>query len=166
MGATPIPDFDAIIIGAGMSGLYQLYRLREQGLRVRVFEAGTDVGGTWYWNRYPGARFDSESYSYGYSFSQELLEEWSWSEHFAGQPETLRYINYVADKFDLRRDIQFRSRVTAAHYDDAARAWDVTLQDGSKHRARFLITAVGPLARALQSAATRLSESVRLLRLG
>ena len=113
-GATPIPDFDAIIIGAGMSGMYQLYRLREQGLRVRVFEAGTDVGGTWYWNRYPGARFDSESYSYGYSFSKELLQEWDWSEHFAGQPETLRYLNHVADKFDLRRDIQFRSRVTAA----------------------------------------------------
>ena len=110
-GATTIPDFDAIIIGAGLSGLYQLYRLREQGLRVRVFEAATDVGGTWYWNRYPGARFDSESYSYGYSFSKELLQEWDWSEHFAGQPETLRYINYVADKFDLRRDIQFSSRV-------------------------------------------------------
>ena len=117
-GATPIPDFDAIIIGAGMSGLYQLYRLREQGLRVRVFEAGTDVGGTWYWNRYPGARFDSESYSYGYSFSKELLQEWDWSEHFAGQPETLRYLNHVADKFDLRRDIQFRSRVTAAIYEE------------------------------------------------
>ena len=89
--------------------MYQLYRLRELGMRVRVFEAGTGVGGTWYWNRYPGARFDSESYSYQYSFSQELLDEWSWSEHFAGQPETLRYLNYVADKFDLRRDIQFRS---------------------------------------------------------
>ena len=114
VGATPIPEYDAIIIGAGMSGLYQLYRLREQGLRVLVFEAGTEVGGTWYWNRYPGARFDSESYSYGYSFSRELLEEWEWSEHFAGQPETLRYLNHVADKFDLRRDIQFRSRVTAA----------------------------------------------------
>ena len=98
--------------------MYQLYRLRELGLRVRVFEAGTGVGGTWYWNRYPGARFDSESYSYQYSFSQELLEEWSWSEHFAGQPETLRYLNHVADKFDLRRDIQFRSRVTAAHYQE------------------------------------------------
>ena len=107
--------FDAIIIGAGMSGLYQLYRLRELGMRVRVFEAGTGVGGTWYWNRYPGARFDSESYSYSYSFSQELLEEWDWSEHFAAQPETLRYLNHVADKFDLRRDIQFRSRVAAAH---------------------------------------------------
>ena len=82
--AVPAPDFDAIIIGAGMSGMYQLYRLRELGMRVRVFEAGTGVGGTWYWNRYPGARFDSESYSYGYSFSQELLDEWNWSEHFAG----------------------------------------------------------------------------------
>ncbi|MGE0849982.1 MAG: flavin-containing monooxygenase [Hyphomicrobiaceae bacterium] len=144
--ASPVLDYDAIIIGAGISGMYQLYRLRELGLRVRVFEAGTGVGGTWYWNRYPGARFDSESYSYQYSFSQELLEEWSWSEHFAGQPETLRYLNYVADKFDLRRDIQFRSRVTAAHYQEKDRAWDVTLEDGSKHRARFLVTAVGPLS--------------------
>ena len=117
----PVPDYDAIIIGAGISGMYQLYRLRELGLRVRVFEAGTGVGGTWYWNRYPGARFDSESYSYGYSFSQELLEEWNWSEHFAAQPETLRYLNHVADKFDLRRDIQFRSRVTAAHWQEATR---------------------------------------------
>ena len=114
-------DYDAIIIGAGMSGLYQLYRLRELGMRVRVFEAGTGVGGTWYWNRYPGARFDSESYSYGYSFSQELLDEWNWTEHFAAQPETLRYLNHVADKFDLRRDIQFRSRVAAAHWQEATR---------------------------------------------
>jgi cation diffusion facilitator CzcD-associated flavoprotein CzcO len=145
-GATPIPDYDAIIIGAGMSGLYQLYRLREQGFRVRVFEAGTDVGGTWYWNRYPGARFDSESYSYGYSFSKELLAEWEWSEHFAGQPETLRYLNHVADKFDLRRDIQFRSRVTAAVYDEDSRSWSISLEDGSQHSARFLITAIGPLS--------------------
>src|ERR1044072_2167285 len=146
MGATPISDFDAIIIGAGMSGLYQLYRLREQGLRVRVFEAGTDVGGTWYWNRYPGARFDSESYSYGYSFSKELLQEWDWSEHFAGQPETLRYCNYVADKFDLRRDIQFESRVTAAHYDGNKRSRTVTLGEGSAVPARVLTTAIGPLS--------------------
>ncbi len=144
--ATPVADYDAIIIGAGMSGLYQLYRLRELGMRVRVFETGTNVGGTWYWNRYPGARFDSESYSYGYSFSRELLEEWDWSEHFSGQPETLRYINHVADKFDLRRDIQFESRVTAAIWDEAARSWDVTLQDESRFRTRFLITAIGPLS--------------------
>jgi cation diffusion facilitator CzcD-associated flavoprotein CzcO len=145
-GATPVLDYDAIIIGAGISGMYQLYRLRELGMRVRVFETGTGVGGTWYWNRYPGARFDSESYSYQYSFSPELLEEWSWSEHFAGQPETLRYLNYVADKFDLRRDIQFRSKVISAHFQEEASAWEVTLQDGSRHRARFLITAVGPLS--------------------
>jgi cation diffusion facilitator CzcD-associated flavoprotein CzcO len=144
--AAPVLDYDAIIIGAGMSGLYQLYRLRELGMRVRVFEAGTGVGGTWYWNRYPGARFDSESYSYGYSFSQELLEEWNWSEHFAGQPETLRYLNHVADKFDLRRDIQFRSRVAAATYEGGARSWSVALQDGGRFRARFLITAIGPLS--------------------
>ena len=140
------PDFDVLIVGAGMSGMYQLYRMRELGLRVRVFEAGTDVGGTWYWNRYPGARFDSESYSYGYSFSPELLQEWEWSEHFAGQPETLRYLNYVADKFDLRRDIQFRSRVMAATYQEEARNWAITLEDGSRFHTRFLITAIGPLS--------------------
>ena len=134
--ATPVAEYDAIIIGAGMSGLYQLYRLRELGLRVRVFETGTNVGGTWYWNRYPGARFDSESYSYGYSFSKELLEEWDWSEHFSGQPETLRYLNLVADKFDLRRDIQFESRVAGAIWDEAARSWNVTLQDNSRFRTR------------------------------
>jgi cation diffusion facilitator CzcD-associated flavoprotein CzcO len=139
-------DYDAIIIGAGMSGLYQLYRLRELGLRVRVLEAGTGVGGTWYWNRYPGARFDSESYSYSYSFSPELLAEWDWAEHFAPQPETLRYLNYVADRFDLRRDIQFRSRVVAAHYQEADRSWVVTLEDGSSVRSRFLVTALGPLS--------------------
>ncbi len=139
-------DYDAIVIGAGLSGMYQLYRLRELGMRVRVFEAGTNVGGTWYWNRYPGARFDSESYSYGYSFSRELLEEWEWSEHFAGQPETLRYCNYVADKFDLRRDIQFSSRVIAAVYEEETRSWNVMLEDGSHFRSRFLITAIGPLS--------------------
>jgi cation diffusion facilitator CzcD-associated flavoprotein CzcO len=138
--------FDAIIIGAGMSGMYQLHRLRELGLTVRVLEAGTGVGGTWYWNRYPGARFDSESYSYQFSFSKNLLEEWDWGEHFAGQPETLRYLNHVADKFDLRKDIQFRSRVTSAHWQEATRTWDVTLEDGSSMSSRFLITAVGPLS--------------------
>jgi cation diffusion facilitator CzcD-associated flavoprotein CzcO len=139
-------DFDAIIIGAGVSGLYQLYKLRELGLKVRVFETGTGVGGTWYWNRYPGARFDSESYTYGYSFSQELLEEWNWVERFAGQPETERYLNYVADKFDLRRDVQFKSRVTAAHYREETRSWDVMLEDGRCYSARFLVTAIGVLS--------------------
>ncbi len=139
-------DFDAVIIGAGVSGLYQLYKLRELGLKVRVFETGTGVGGTWYWNRYPGARFDSESWTYGYSFSQELLEEWDWEEHFAGQPETERYLNYVADKFDLRRDIQFKSRVAAAHYQEDTRSWEVALEDGRRYTARFLITAIGVLS--------------------
>jgi cation diffusion facilitator CzcD-associated flavoprotein CzcO len=139
-------DYDALVIGAGISGLYQLYRLRELGLRVLVLEAGSGVGGTWYWNRYPGARFDSESYSYGYSFSQELLDEWNWSEHFAPQPETLRYLNFVADKFGLRSDIRFHSRVSRAHYQDETGHWDVTVEDGSRYRARFLITAIGPLS--------------------
>src|ERR1700758_1603412 len=141
-------DFDAVVIGAGVSGLYQLYRLRELGLTVRVFEAGTGVGGTWYWNRYPGARFDSESWTYGYSFSQELLDEWDWEEHFAGQPETERYLNHVADKFDLRRDIQFKSRVNAAHYREETRSWDVVLEDGRRYTTRFLVTAIGVLSAA------------------
>src|SRR6195952_4342758 len=139
-------DFDAIVIGAGASGLYQLYRLRELGLTTRVFEAGSGVGGTWYWNRYPGARFDSESWTYGYSFSQELLDEWDWEEHFSGQPEKEPYLNYVTDKFDLRRDIQFSTVVTSAHYCEDIRGWDVTLDNGEHCTARFLITAVGVLS--------------------
>ena len=115
-------------------------------MTARVFEAGSNVGGTWYWNRYPGARFDSESWTYGYSFSQELLDEWNWEEHFAAQPETERYLNYVTDKFDLRRDIQFRTTVTAAHYQEAESCWKVTLHDGSQHTSRFLVTAVGVLS--------------------
>ena len=126
--------------------MYQLYRLRELGLTVRVFERGTGVGGTWYWNRYPGARFDSESYSYGYSFSQELLDEWDWTERFSPQPETLRYLQYVADKFDLLKDIQFSSDVKTAAYDEDTRSWEVGLQDGSTHTSRFLITGVGILS--------------------
>ena len=139
-------DFDVILIGAGVTGLVQLYRLRQLGLSVRCFEAGSDVGGTWYWNRYPGARFDSESYSYGYSFSEELLQEWEWSEHFAPQPETLRYLQHVADKFDLRRDIQFNTRIEGAHWDEAGQSWEVQTEAGERVRARFLITAVGVLS--------------------
>jgi len=138
--------YDAIVIGAGIAGLYQLYKLRQLGLSVRVFETGTGVGGTWYWNRYPGARFDSESWTYGYAFSEELLQEWDWSEHFAPQPETLRYLNHVADKFDLRRDIQFESRVVAAVFDEAASCWQVELENGQSARGTFLITALGPLS--------------------
>ena len=139
-------DFDAIIIGAGISGMFTLYRLRELGMTARVFETGTNVGGTWYWNRYPGARFDSESWTYGYSFSKELMREWDWKEHFSPQPDTLEYLNYVADKFDLRRDMQFRSTVTSAHWDDAATKWTVTLESGQQARSRFLLTAVGILS--------------------
>ncbi|HXH82549.1 MAG TPA: NAD(P)/FAD-dependent oxidoreductase [Candidatus Tectomicrobia bacterium] len=138
--------FDVIVIGAGLSGMYQLHRLRGLGLHARVFEAGGDVGGTWYWNRYPGARFDSESWTYGYSFSDEILRQWRWSEHFAAQPETLRYCNFVADTLDLRRDIEFRCRITAAAYDEATGEWEVTSEDGGRARARFLITAIGPLS--------------------
>ncbi|GHD61217.1 cyclohexanone monooxygenase [Thalassobaculum fulvum] len=139
-------DHDVLIVGAGISGMYQLLLLRRLGMRVQVFEAGTGVGGTWYWNRYPGARFDSESWSYGFSFDQELLDEWDWTENFAPQPETERYLNHFADKFDLRRDIRFSSRVTAAHWDDDGRFWTLTLEDGSRHTARFLVSAVGPLS--------------------
>lgn len=144
--ASAVPDYDVIIIGAGISGMYQLHRLRALGLKVLVLEAGTGVGGTWYWNRYPGARFDSESYSYAYSFDQEVLDAWDWSEHFAAQPETERYLNFVADKLDLRRDIRFSARVAAAHYDDAGRAWTLTLGEGDACRCRFLVTAIGPLS--------------------
>ncbi len=139
-------EFDVIVIGAGMSGLYQLYRLRDLGLRVRVLEAGTGVGGTWYWNRYPGCRFDSESYSYGFSFSQEVLDEWDWSEHFAGQPEVERYCNFVADKFDLKRDIQFSSRVVSAHFDDDNHSWTIGVEGGESYRARFMVMAIGLLS--------------------
>jgi cation diffusion facilitator CzcD-associated flavoprotein CzcO len=138
--------YDAIVIGAGISGMYILYRLRELGMTARVFESGTNVGGTWYWNRYPGARFDSESWTYGYQFSKELMQEWDWKEHFSPQPDTLEYLNHVADRFDLRRDMQFGSTVTAAHWDDAASQWTVTLESGQQATGRFLFTAVGILS--------------------
>ncbi len=139
-------QFDAIIIGAGVTGLYSLYRLRELGLSVRAFDDGGGVGGTWYWNRYPGARFDSESYTYGYSFSEELLREWDWEECYSGQPQNERYLNYVADKFDLRREIRFNSRVVSASFDEDEDRWQVELEDGHRSRAQFLITAVGLLS--------------------
>lgn len=138
--------YDAVIIGAGISGMYQLYLLRKLGMSVRVLEMGTDVGGTWYWNRYPGCRFDSESYSYGYSFSQEILNGWDWSEHFAAQPETLRYLQWCADKMDVRKDIDFKTRVNAAHYDEDSDSWNVETETGRRLNAKFLITAVGPLS--------------------
>lgn len=138
--------YDAIVIGAGVSGLYALYRLRQLGLTVRVFEAGSGVGGTWYWNCYPGARFDSESYSYQYSFSQALIDEWGWSEHFAGQPEIERYLNFVADKFDLRRDIEFGARVGTARFDDLNRTWTIETENGQRATARYVLAATGLLS--------------------
>ena len=140
---------DALIIGAGFSGLYQLLCLRDRlGLSALVLEAGDGVGGTWHWNRYPGARCDSESHSYSYYFSEELLQDWEWSERYPEQPEILRYLNHVADRFDLRRDIRFGTRVVAARYDDAENLWRVTTEAGESLAARFLITAVGCLSTA------------------
>jgi len=141
-----VKEYDAIVIGAGVAGLYQLYRLRQAGLSVRLYEDGSGVGGTWYWNRYPGCRFDSESESYGYSWSPELLQEWDWKEHYSGQPENERYLNFVADKFDLRKDIQFNSRVTSAIYDEQANRWDLQLENGERARAQFLVAATGLLS--------------------
>ena len=139
-------DYDVIIVGAGISGLYQLYSLRKIGFRVCILERGTGVGGTWYWNRYPGARFDSESYSYAYSFSDELLEEWDWSEHFAGQPEILRYLQYVSQKFDLLKDIKFSTDVTSAVYGQERSYWNIRDGNGVTYKTRILITAVGILS--------------------
>src|ERR1700685_845656 len=130
---------DAVIVGAGFSGLYQLYRLRELGLTTRVFEAGDDVGGTWYWNRYPGARCDIPSMSYSYSFSPELEQDWEWSEKYPTQPEVLRYLNHVAERFDLLRDITFNTRVVSAHWDEAAGRWTVTTDTGESVGAQFVI---------------------------
>jgi cation diffusion facilitator CzcD-associated flavoprotein CzcO len=139
-------DVDVLVVGAGITGIYQLYRAREAGFSVQLLEAGGGVGGTWYWNRYPGARFDSESYTYAYLFSQELFEEWEWQEHFAEQPETERYLNHVVDKFDLRRHMRFGAKVTSAVYDEATGTWGVVLGDGTEIRARYLVAATGVLS--------------------
>ncbi len=141
-----VEQYDVLVIGAGVTGLYSLYRFRELGFSVRAFEDASGVGGTWYWNRYPGARFDSESYTYGYSFSQELLQEWDWKELYSGQPENERYLNHVADKFDLRRHIRFNSRVLSCVYDEDANRWELEMEDGHRARGQFLITAVGLLS--------------------
>ena len=136
-------QYDAVVIGAGVSGLYACHKLRERGLTVRVLEAGSGVGGTWYWNRYPGARFDSESYTYQYSWSRDVIDEWNWSEHFAGQPEIERYLNFVADKFDLKKDIQFDSRVKSVVFDEAEKMWTLTTLDGRSVRAKYVLAATG-----------------------
>ena len=137
---------DAVVVGAGFSGMYQLYKLRELGLSVQVFEAGSDVGGTWYWNRYPGARVDIESMAYSFSFSDELQQEWEWSEKYSPQPELLRYAQHVADRFDLKRDIAFDTRVASAHYDEENSEWLVTTECGRRVRARYLVMATGVLS--------------------
>lgn len=147
-GTTPA-TYDAVVIGAGFSGLYQLHRLRDDlGLSVLVLEAGADVGGTWYWNRYPGARCDSESYYYSYSFSDALQQEWNWSERYPEHAEIRRYLGHVADRLDLRKDIRFDTRVKAATYDDASALWQIETENGVRVAARFLITAVGCLSSA------------------
>jgi cation diffusion facilitator CzcD-associated flavoprotein CzcO len=145
---SPAENFDAIVVGAGFSGLYMLHSLRKLGLSVRVYEQGGGVGGTWYWNRYPGARCDSESVYYMFSdrMSEEILDEWNWSERYAAQPEILRYLEFVTDKMDLRRDIQFNARIVAAAYDAERNSWNVRLEDGTTSSARFLVTAVGCLS--------------------
>jgi len=147
MAFSPGPEaVDVLVIGAGVTGIYQLFRAREAGFSVALVEAGEGVGGTWFWNRYPGARFDSESYTYAYLFSEELFDQWEWQEHFAGQPETERYLNHVVDRFDLRRHMRFGAVVTAASWDDASGTWTVTTKDGGSVRARFLVTATGVLS--------------------
>ena len=140
------PDFDAVVVGAGFSGLYMLHRLREIGLRVRVFERGTGVGGTWYWNRYPGARCDGDSVEYSYQFSNELQDEWRWTERNASQPEILRYLEHVADRFDLRRDISFETTVTEARFDEAAGCWRIATDDGTQLSATYCVMATGCLS--------------------
>ena len=144
-----VQQIDAIIVGAGFSGMYQLLSLRDKlGLSAKVLEAGDGVGGTWSWNRYPGARCDSESHSYMFYFSKELVHEWEWSERYPQQPEILRYLNYVADKFKLRPDIALKTRMQAATYDETTNRWLVTTDQGEQYSAKYLITGVGCLSSA------------------
>ncbi|MCP2252641.1 cyclohexanone monooxygenase [Prauserella aidingensis] len=139
-------ELDAVIVGAGFSGLYQLYKLRNLGMHVKVVEAGSDIGGTWYWNRYPGARCDVESMHYSYSFDPELEQEWEWTEKYPSQPEILSYIHHVADRHDLRRDVVLDTKVTAAHYDEDSALWTVRTEAGEEVSARYCIMAVGCLS--------------------
>jgi cyclohexanone monooxygenase len=141
-------EVDVVVVGAGFAGLYMLHKLRQQGLTVQVFETGDGVGGTWYWNRYPGARCDIESMEYSYGFDEDLQQEWEWTERYAPQPEILSYANHVADRFDLRRDIQFETKVTAAAFDDATSTWRVRTDRGDDVTARFVVMATGCLSAA------------------
>ena len=146
--ATEAASYDVVVVGAGFAGMYMLHRLRGLGLSVRVYEQGGDVGGTWYWNRYPGARCDVESMQYSYSFSDELQQEWNWSERYAPQPEILKYANHVADRFELRRDIQLDTRVDRAAFDESANSWQVTTSDGKTVTAKYVVLATGCLSNA------------------
>ncbi|MGL4394897.1 MAG: flavin-containing monooxygenase [Hyphomicrobium sp.] len=144
-----VTSYDAVVIGAGVSGLYQVYRLREQGLNVHGFEAGSGVGGTWYWNRYPGARFDSEAYIYQYLFSEQLFREWSWSERFPAQPEIERWLNFIAERCDLKKEFEFNTTIKSAHFNDVTRRWTVTTERGDVIDTQFLITCCGMLSAPL-----------------
>jgi (2,2,3-trimethyl-5-oxocyclopent-3-enyl)acetyl-CoA 1,5-monooxygenase len=146
------PQFDAIVIGAGITGMYLVHKLHNCGFSVRGYETGGDVGGTWYWNRYPGCRLDTESFTYAYFFLNDITPDWSWSENFAGQEELLRYVRYAADKMDVRKNIQFNTTVVSAKYKESGNVWEVALDDGSVVTCTFLLTAVGLLS------ATRLPE--------
>ena len=150
--------YDVVVVGAGFAGMYMLHRLRGQGFSVRVYEQGGDVGGTWYWNRYPGARCDVESMQYSYSFSDELQQEWNWSERYAPQPEILKYANHVADRFNLRPDIQLNTRVDHAVFDENTNAWSVTTADGKTVTAKFVVLATGCLSNARMPDIKGLSE--------
>ena len=145
-GAQDAADFDVIVVGAGLAGLYTLYRLRAQGMRVRVFEAGSGVGGTWYWNRYPGCRCDVESMEYSYSFSEELQQEWDWPERYGTQAEILRYVEHVVERFDLMRDIELNTRISAARFDETSNRWTVTTAAGKAVSAPFCVMASGNLS--------------------
>ena len=139
-------ELDVLVVGAGFSGMYMLHKVRQQGLRVQVFEAGSDVGGTWYWNRYPGARCDIESMEYSFQFDEELQQEWQWTERYSAQPEILNYAQHVAERFDLRSDITFNTRVERMIYDETGAKWKVTLDSGETIAARFVVAATGCLS--------------------
>jgi cyclohexanone monooxygenase len=156
--AAPATIYDVVVVGAGFAGMYMLHKLRGLGFSVRVYEQGGDVGGTWYWNRYPGARCDVESMQYSYSFSDELQQEWDWSERYAPQPEILKYANHVADRFKLRSDIQLNTRVDRAVFDESANCWDVTTADGKRVNAKYVVLATGCLSNARMPDIKGLSE--------
>ena len=139
-------EFDVVIVGAGFSGLYALYHVRQMGFSVQAYDDGADVGGTWYWNRYPGARVDNESLEYSFSFSEEVEQEWSWSERYASQPELLRYFDFVANKYDLRTGFQFNTRIDSATFDESTNRWTLLTNQGDTVSARFVILATGILS--------------------